>query len=167
MSRPIIMKGVILVVSCIALAGISHAQISFEKAFGIKKKYYLKDWMVTLTLRWHPPMMVFDLEQVTRVMTEQTLKAMVSAEFPYFSSRGTWWEGNYVEVFYYFDQCEHRRQFVQTLVEKYLVPNIPNFPDYQIEDQGIEPGFDGVTPQCCWLDDLEDADSGPPATRKR
>ena len=151
MSRPIIMKGVILVVSCIALAGISHAQSSFEKAFGIEKKYYLKDCMVKLNFQWPPAMTAFDQERVMEAMHVPIAKAIVSGEFSLFVASTTW-ERKYI-VFYYFDQCEHRRQFVQTLVEKYLVPNIPNFPDYQIEED-VEPGFDGQPPpQCCWLDD--------------
>ena len=157
MSRLGIIKGVGLVAACIALAGVSHAQSSFdfdyEKVFGHEKKYYAKDCMVTLTLRWPPPTTALDRDRVLQAMNVQILKAMASGEFPLFNGHRTWWKGNYVEVFYYLDQCEHRRQFVQTLVEKYLVPNIPNFPDYQIEDQGLEPGFDGSRPQCCWLDD--------------
>ena len=153
MSRLGIMKGVGLVVACIALAGISHAQSSFLEAFGIEKKYYLKDCMVTLNYRWPPAMTAFDQQRVMEATNVQILKAMASGEFSYFGGNNTRWEGNYVEVFYFFDQCEHRRQFVQTFVEKYLVPNIPNFPDYQIEED-VDPGFDGQPPpRCCWLDD--------------
>ena len=156
MSRLGIIKGVVLVASCIALAGLSHAQSNFdyEKVFGHEKKYYAKDCMVMLNYRWPPAMTAFDQQRVMEATSFQILKAMASGEFPLFNGHRTRWKGNYVEVFYYLDQCEHRRQFVQTLVEKYLVPNIPNFPDYQIKDQGLEPGFDGVgPPTCCWLDD--------------
>ena len=151
MSRLGIMKGVVLGVACIALASVSHAQSIFEKVLGIEKKYYLKDCMVKLNFRWSPAMTAFDQQRVMEATDVPILKASVSGEFSYFSTSTTW-ERKYI-VFYFFDQCEHRRQFVQTFVEKYLVPNIPNFPDYQIEDQGLEPGFDGSRPQCCWLDD--------------
>ena len=151
MSRLVIMKGVVLVASCIALAGLSHAQSSFLEAFGIEKKYYLKDCMVTLNFRWPPAMPAFDQQRVMEATDVPILKALASSEFPYFSTSQTR-ERKYI-IFYFFDQCEHRRQFVQTLVEKYLVPNIPNFPDYQIEED-VEPGFDGQPPpRCCWLDD--------------
>ena len=155
MSRLGIMKGVVLGVACIALASVSHAQSIFEKVLGIEKKYYLKDCMVKLNFLWPPAMPAFDQQRVMEAMKVPILKASVSGEFSYFSghfSGSATGNGKYF-VFYFFDQCEHRRQFVQTFVEKYLVPNIPNFPDYQIEDQGLQPGFDGVTPTCCWLDD--------------
>ena len=164
MSRLGIMKGVVLGVACIALAGLSHAQSNFdyEKVFGHEKKYYLKDCMVKLNFRWPPAMtafdwqrVIFDQQRVMEAMGVPIRKAMVSGEFSYFSGNfggSATGNGRYF-VFYFFDQCEHRRQFVQTFVEKYLVPNIPNFPDYQIEDQGLQPGFDGSRPQCCWLDD--------------
>ena len=154
MSRLGIMKGVGLVVACIALAGLSHAQSSFdyEKVFGHEKKYYAKDCMVMLNFRWPPAMTAFDQQRVMEAMDVPILKASVSGEFP-LSLGHTTRERKYY-VFYYLDKCEHRRQFVQTLVEKYLVPNIPNFPDYQIEDQGLQPGFDGSgPPTCCFLED--------------
>ncbi len=162
MSRLGIMKGVGLVAACIALAGVSHAQSNFLEALGIEKKYYLKDCMVKLNFLWPPAMsafdqqrVIFDQQRVMEAMDVPIRKAMASGEFSYFSGHfggSATGNGKYF-VFYFFDQCEHRRQFVQTFVKKYLVPNIPNFPDYQIEDQGIDPGFDGSRPQCCWLDD--------------
>ena len=151
MSKAAIMKGVLLLVLGIVLAGSSHAQKSLEEVLGIEKKYYLKDCMVKLNLEWPPATTALVLERVGQAIDVQIRKAIVSGEFPFFSNHAPWNLKYY--VFYYIDQCEHRRQLVQALVEKYLVPHIPEFPEYQIEDQDLQPGFDGVTPQCCWLDD--------------
>ena len=151
MSMAILMKGLLLVFLCIALASSSQAQRSFEEMLGIEKKYYLKDCMVKLNLEWPSATPAPILERVGHAIDVQIRKAIVSGEFPLFSDHAPWHQKYY--VFYYIDQCEHRRQWVQALVEKYLVPHIPEFPEYHIEDEGIDPGFDGVTPQGWWLDD--------------
>ena len=151
MSKATIMKGVLLLVLGIGLAGPSYAQNRFEEALGIEKKYYLKDCMVKLNLEWPPATTSSVLERVGNAIDFQIRNAIVSGEFPLISSDAPWNLKYY--VFYYVDQCEHRRQLVEALVEKYLVPHIPEFPEYHIEDEGLEPGFDGVMPQCCWLDD--------------
>ena len=158
MTRASLRRGGLLVLLSIVLAGSSHAQRSFEEAFGIEKKYYVKDCVVKLNLQWPPATTELVRERVGYAIDVQISKALVSAvagEFPLFSG-GTTWERKYY-VFYYADQCEHRRQLLQALVEKYLVPSIPEFPDYHIEDEGIEPGFDGAgPPQGWWLDDEAD-----------
>jgi len=145
------MNRLLFVVLCLALAGSSYAQKNFEEAFGIEKKYYLKDCVVKLNLQWSPATTALVQERVLYAIDVQLSKAIVSGEFPLFLD-GTTWERKFY-VFYYVDQCEHRRQLLQAMVEQYLVPHIPEFPDYHIEDEGIEPGFDGVTPYCCWLGD--------------
>ena len=152
MSKATIMKGVLLGCLGLALAGVTQAQKSFEEVLGIEKKYYLKDCMVKLNLEWPPATTALVLERVGNAIDFQIRNAIVSGEFPLISSDAPWNLKYY--VFYYVDQCEHRRQLVEALVEKYLVPHFPEFPEYHIEDEGIEPGYDGVgPPQCCWLDD--------------
>ena len=78
-------------------------------------------------------------------------RAMTSGEFPYFSTGTTRAKDHY--VFYFMDRCEDRLEYVTKLVEEKVLPQIPDFPKYEIEHEGIEPGFDGATPSCCWLDD--------------
>lgn len=151
MSKAAIIKGVLLGCLGLALVGSSQAQRSFEEALGIEKKYYLKDCMVKLNLQWPPTTTALVRKHVVHAINVQIAQAIVSGEFPLFVDHATWELKSY--VFYYVDQCEHRRQLVEALVEKYLVPHIPEFPEYHIEDEGLEPGFDGVMPQCCWLDD--------------
>ena len=151
MSKVTIMKGVLLGCLGLALAGVTHAQQSFEEVLDSEKKYYLKDCMVKLNLEWPPATTSSVLERIGQAIDVQIRNAIVSGEFPLFSDHAPWNREYY--VFYYIEQCEHRRQLVETLVEKYLVLHIPEFPEYHIEDEDIEPGFDGVTPQGWWLED--------------
>ena len=123
----------------------------FMKAFGLERKYYLRDCMVKLNFLWDSSVDQSIKWRIIEDMDLPTKKAQMSGDFPIFAGHTTR-ELKY-EMFYFMDQCENRREYVQQMVEEYFLPNIPDFPEYDIEHEGIEPGFDGVTPSCCWLDD--------------
>ena len=153
MSGPI-KVGLLLLLSSIILVGCKDVYANddeFMKVLGLERKYYLRDCMVKLNFLWNLHTDRYVREDVVRDMQIPISKAMVSGEFPYFS--GGTRRGETYYVFYFFDQCENRQEHVQRLVEEKFLPNIPDFPAYEIEHEGIEPGFDGVTPSCCWLDD--------------
>lgn len=168
MNLKVIMKRVLLVISGVVLVVLSLVFVSYIKEptittyalknlLGIQKQYYLKDCMVKLNFQWPPTTTALVRERFGQAINSQITKALESGEFPLFSG-GTTGAVKYY-VFYYADRCEQRRQLVQALVEKYLVPYIPEFPEYHIEDEGIEPGFDGVMPSGeFWLDNLDNAD---------
>ena len=61
----------------------------FMKAFGLEKKYYLKDCMAKLDFIWNP-----DIDQSTKrsvfdEIEDPITKAIMSGEFPYFSGHTT------------------------------------------------------------------------------
>ena len=172
MSLTVIKKRVLLVIVGVVLVVLGLALISYIKhptvtkyavkyLLGIQKQYYLKDCMVKLNFQWPPTTTALIRKRVDQAINVQIIKALESGEFPLFFG-GTTGELKY-SVFYYTDQCEDRRQLVEALIEKYLVPHIPDFPEYEIVDESIEPGFDGTMPSGeFWLDDLANAYSGPP-----
>ena len=116
----------------------------------LEKKYYLKECLVKLNFLWSSEMDESARENVLHKIRGPIMEATLSGEFPYFSGHTTY-EMKYY-VFYFMDRCENRREYVQRLVEEKFLPVIPDFPRYEIEHEGIKPGFDGVTPTCCWLD---------------
>lgn len=118
--------------------------------FGSERKYYLKDCIVKLNFLWDPNTDRSVRRRVLLGIEEPIFQAVVSRELPHFSGGTTRAQDYY--VFYFEDQCESRRELVQKLVEEKLLSNIPDFPRYEIEDEGIEPGFDGATPVGRWLD---------------
>ena len=145
--------GLLLLFSIVALAGCKDAHAGDGKLMerlGIEKKYYLKDCLVKLNFLWDPKTDRLTRESVFHKMRAPIMEAISSQEFPYFSGHATRTKDYY--VFYFVDRCENRLELVQKLVKKKFLPNIPNFPEYEIEYEGIEPGFDGTTPFCCWLD---------------
>ena len=119
------------------------------KLLGIQKKYHLRDCIVKLNLLWDPATNQSIRSAFFHEMTPRITKAMVSRDFPYFGGHST---ENTHYVFYFVDECEKRREYVQKLLDEILLPYIAHFPKYEIEHEGIEPGFDGVTISCCWLD---------------
>ena len=123
----------------------------FTKALGLERKYYLKDCMVKLNFLWDPDTHRAVIESVIQEIEVPISRAMVSGEFPYFSGHRTHSRDYY--VFYFMDRCEDREEYLRKLVEAKFLPHIPEFPRYEIEHEGIEPGFDGATPSCCWLED--------------
>ena len=123
----------------------------FMKALGLERKYYLRDCIVKLNFLWNSETDQSTRRNVLQEMRAPIAKEMVSGEFPYFSAGTTRAKNHY--VFYFMDRCEDREEYVRKLVEEKFVPNIPDFPRYEIEHEGIVPGFDGATPSCCWLDD--------------
>lgn len=114
------------------------------------RKYRLKDCMVKLNFLGDSEK---DRELQAKVLDEihpPILEAMSSDEYPYFSGGTT--SANKYYIFYFVNQCEKRREYVQKLVEEKLLPYFREFPEYEIQHEGIEPGFDGVTPMGRWLD---------------
>ena len=117
---------------------------------GLDRKYYIKDCIVKLNFLWDPNTDRLARQRVLLGIEAPIFQAVVSRELPHFSGGTTRAQDYY--VFYFEDRCESRRELVQKLVEEKLVPSIPDFPRYEIEHEGIEPGFDGVTPMGRWLD---------------
>lgn len=148
----IIKAGLLILFSSVILMACKElrANDEFMKELGLERKYYLKDCMVKLKFLWGPDVGHAAMAAVFQEIEIPILRAMGSGEFPYFSGHRTRSTDYY--VFYFMDRCEDRKEYVRTLVEEKFLPNIPDFPRYEIEHEGIEPGFDGVTPSCCWLD---------------
>ena len=149
-----IKAGLLLLLASIVLLGCKEVRANddeFMKAFGLERKYYLKDCMVKLNFLWDSDTHPAVVEGVFQGIRTPISRAMVSGEFPYFSGHRTRSSDYY--VFYFMDRCEDRVEYVRKLVEEKFLPNIPDFPRYEVEHEGIEPGFDGATPSCCWLDD--------------
>lgn len=131
-------------------AAAEKSQKSFLEFFVPSRKYRLKDCMVKLNFLGDSEK---DRELQAKVLEEihpPILEAMASDEYPYFSG-GTKAAGKYY-IFYFWSQCEKRREYIQKLVEEKLLPYFREFPEYEIQHEGIEPGFDGVTPMGLWLD---------------
>ena len=152
LSRVIKVK-LLLLLSCVVLAGWNDAHAGDKKLMeylGIEKKYYLKDCLVKLNFLWDSKTNHLTRESVVHKMHALIIETNLSQEFPYFFGHVTRTKDYY--IFYFVDQCENRLEFVQKLVEKEFLPNISSFPEHEIEYEGIESGFDGTTPFCCWLD---------------
>lgn len=126
------------------------SDVEFMRTLISEKKYYLKDCLVKLNFLWEPEVDQPTRDRVLREMLPLFMKEMVAGEFPYFSGYTTGALEYY--VFYYYDKCENRQEYVQRLVEEKFLPNIPDFPQYEIVHEGIMPGFGGVTPKGHWLD---------------
>ena len=139
----------IVLMGCKDVSADDHELMQF---LGVEKKYHLRDCIVKLNFLWDSATEQSIREGVFQEIHDLIKKATVSGKVPYFSGHTTH-EMTYY-VFYFFDQCEKRREYTRKLVEEEFLPNIPHFPSYEIEHEGIEPGFDGVTPSCCWLDSL-------------
>ena len=117
----------------------------------VEKKYTLQECIVRVDFLW-ADVTAEDLKtDIIEEVNAQVGIAVVSGQFPIFSGHTTYDLDYY--VFYFSDICEKRRQLTQDLIDKFFVPNVPGFPDYHIVDEGIDPGFDGVTPSGWWIDD--------------
>ena len=118
---------------------------------GIQKKYKLIDCMVQMDLLWGSDVDYSTRRQIYDGVNAPMLKAMRSEEFPFFTARWSRTGDNY--IFYFIENCEDRLEYVRKLVEQNFLPNIPNFPRYELKHDNIDYEFDGATPSCCWLDD--------------
>ncbi len=131
-------------------AAAGESQKPLLEFFVPSRKYRLKDCMVKLNFLGDSEK---DRELQAKVLEEihsPILEAMMSDEYPYFSGHTTSAQKYY--VFYFMHQCEKRREYIQKLVEEKLLPYFREFPEYEIQHEGIEPGFDGTTPMGHWLD---------------
>lgn len=144
--RTILLSGFFLV-----LAGCSDTHSNADNGFAVEKKYSLRECVVRLDLLWNQMIEASARYRVLQEVGVQVNRAIVSGDFPLFSGGYSPRDPKYY-VFYYADQCEQRRELVQELVKEYFLPNVPDFPEYQIEDKDIQPGFDGAMPSGWWID---------------
>jgi hypothetical protein len=131
------------------LVGCAEGKSGSQSGFAVEKKYSLTECVVRLGFIWADDSDYVQKTSVLRAVSEQMNKAIVSGEFPLFSGHTTR-DSKYL-VIYFADECENRGRLLDELVSGYFMPNIEDFPPYEIQDEGIEPGFDGVMPNGWWI----------------
>ncbi|PCH59658.1 MAG: hypothetical protein COC05_06495 [Gammaproteobacteria bacterium] len=146
-----IVKTLLLSALFLVLSGFNDTYISPDSGFEVEKKYTLSECMVRLVMTWDQTIGAGGRYRILREADAQVSWAIVSGDFPLFSSHYSPRDAKYY-VFYYADRCEQRRELVQELVDNYFLPNVPEFPEYKIEHEGFQPGFDGVMPSGLWID---------------
>ncbi len=114
----------------------------------IEKKYHLKDCMVKINFDWEKGTDFSHRSRIVKAIFEHMFAANNSGLFPLFF--GGTVRGDPYFLLYYADRCEERRTLTNKLIETYFIPNIQNFPSYQLQDKGMTPGFDGALPSGFW-----------------
>lgn len=96
-------------------------------------KYEIKNCVVQLKFLWKNEKT--DKVLVIDSVSEAIKKAVSSGKYPRLTANS--FEGDSY-VFFFSDQCEKRKTFIEDMVSNYLSPTINNLPDYQIIIPDIE-----------------------------
>lgn len=96
-------------------------------------KYEMKDCVVQLKFLWENENT--DKLSVIDSVSEAIKKAITSGRYPRLSANS--FKG-YSYVFFFSDQCEKRKIFIEEIISDYLSPKIKSLPSYQIVIPRIE-----------------------------
>ena len=149
-SRCIFTLITIILTGCNGISDIDSSP-GIGSEFVTEKKYYLKDCLVRFELTWKETVDASARYDVLQEAGVEARRVLISGVFPLFASHYTR-DGKYY-VLYFADQCENKSKLAKALVEEYFLPNVPNFPEYKIENSGFSPGFDGVVPSGWWIEE--------------
>lgn len=146
----IVLRKLILPIFILASCCNGNGQGDTVSGYAIEKKYYLKECIIRVELKWNESIDANNKFNILRKVDEQLKHVIVSNKFPLFSNHYSPSNPKYY-VIYFANQCEKRRELTQELINKYILPSVPEFPKYIIEDKGFDPGFDGVLPSGWWI----------------